>query len=550
MFCLKKWQDFREQLAEASIELPQFDVDLLKLNGKESPIWLHFGGGNLYRGFHAEVAQSLAQQGALKSGVVVCETFDEEIISKAYQPYQANSLEVVMHEDGSLEKRILAATATGIDCNPNNEKDFSKIIRYFESPTLQFTTFTITEKGYALKDPQGNFFSTVASDIKQGPENASHTMSIVAALLYRRFLAGSLPIAMISTDNFSQNGQRFQDSLTIIATEWAKRDLVPATFPEYLNNPKKVAFPWSMIDRITPNPSKAVCDLLTEVGFEDMEIIHTAKGTNIAPFANTEAVHYLVIEDSFPNGRPQLEKAGVILANRTTVDKADVMKVTTCLNPLHTALAVMGCLLGYTSISAEMQDSDLVALIKEIGYHEGLPVVESPKIIDPKQFIDEVINKRLPNPFIPDAPQRIASDTSQKVAIRFGETIKKYQALPDRNPKDLHFIPLVLAAWLRYLLAIDDNGKPFKPSPDPLLEDLQEKLSAVTLGERNTTIIHQAVVSILSNDIIFGVDLYQAGLGEKVENCLIEMLAGEGAVRATLKIYLEKFGGNRFGNDI
>ena len=100
------------------------------------------------------------------------------------------------------------------------------------------------------------------------------------------------------------------------------------------------------------------------------------------------------------------------------------MKVTTSLNPLHTALAVTGCLLGYQSISAEMQDDDLVGLIKGIGYLEGLPVVENPGIIDPKQFIDEVINKRLPNPYIPDTPQRIATDTSQKVAIRYGETIK------------------------------------------------------------------------------------------------------------------------------
>lgn len=111
-------------------------------------------------------------------------------------------------------------------------------------------------------------------------------------------------------------------------------------------------------------------------GAQDLDIIHTKKHTNIAAFTNTEVVHYLVIEDSFPNGRPKLEKAGVIMTDRETVDKADIMKVTTSLNPLHTALAVTGCLLGYQSISAEMQDDDLVGLIKGIGYLEGLPVVE------------------------------------------------------------------------------------------------------------------------------------------------------------------------------
>ncbi|MDT2260316.1 hypothetical protein P7H06_13480 [Paenibacillus larvae] len=179
-----------------------------------------------------------------------------------------------------------------------------------------------------------------------------------------------------------------------------------------------------MIDRITPNPSSKIAKLLEESGFEDTTILHSKKHTNIAPFANTEEAHYLVIEDKFPNGRPIFEKVGVIMTDRDTVDKADTMKVTTCLNPLHTALAIFGCLLGYESIATEMEDPDLLTLVQQIGYKEGLPVVVNPEIINPKMFIDEVILKRLPNKYIPDTPQRIATDTSQKIAIRFGETIK------------------------------------------------------------------------------------------------------------------------------
>ncbi|MDR1605638.1 MAG: mannitol dehydrogenase family protein [Streptococcaceae bacterium] len=543
MVTLKNWQASSHELIEKSFALPQFEVDLLKAKGQESPVWIHFGGGNLYRGFHAEIAQRLADQGELSRGVVVCETFDEEIIEKAYHAYNQDCLEVVMHEDGKLEKRILAATADSFYCHPSAEKSFAKVVAYFKSPDLQFTTFTITEKGYGLKDPQGEFLPIVAQDIAKGPQDVSHTISIVATLLYHRFLAGELPIAMVSTDNFSQNGQRFQDSIVTLVTEWLKRDLVPQAFLDYLNTPEKVSFPWSMVDRITPNPSESVREVLAADGFTDLSLIHTTKGTNIAPFANTEVVHYLVIEDSFPNGRPALDKAGVILTDRETVDKADIMKVTTCLNPLHTALAVTGCLLGYTSISAEMKDETLVGLITEIGYHEGLPVVESPEIIDPKAFIDEVIQKRLPNPNIPDAPQRIASDTSQKVGIRFGETIKKYQALADRQPSDLTFIPVAIAAWLRYLLAVDDEGKAFTPSPDPLLADLQAALSGIQLGETDAAKVHQALVPILSNATIFGSDLYQLGLGGKIEKIFIEMLAGQGAVSATIQTYLTHFGG-------
>ena len=92
-----------------------------------------------------------------------------------------------------------------------------------------------------------------------------------------------------------------------------------------------------------------------------------------------------------------------------------------------------------------------------------------------------MLEKRLPNPFMPDTPQRIACDTSQKVPIRFGETIKSRMA--DGTADMLEGIPLAIAAWLRYLLAVDDDGKPMAVSPDPMLADLQAALSAVRFGD-------------------------------------------------------------------
>ena len=122
------------------------------------------------------------------------------------------------------------------------------------------------------------------------------------------------------------------------------------------------------------------------------------------------------------------------MTDRETVNKTERMKVTTCLNPLHTPRWRYGCMLGYTLICDEMKDETLVKLVKRLGYVEGLPVVVDPVILSPKAFIDEVVEQRLPNPFMPDSPQRIATDTSQKVGIRFGETIKSYV----EKGRDLH----------------------------------------------------------------------------------------------------------------
>ena len=201
-----------------------------------------------------------------------------------------------------------------------------------------------------------------------------------------------------------------------------------------------------------------------------MDASVTSSGTHIAPFVNAEESEYLVIEDDFPNGRPALEKAGFLFTNRDTVNKVERMKVCTCLNPLHTALAIYGCLLGYQKISEEMKDPELLELVRRIGYQEGLPVVEDPVVMEPKAFLDTVLNVRLPNPFMPDTPQRIATDTSQKLAIRFGETIKAYLASDTLDVRNLKLIPLVFAGWLRYLMAVDDTGAAFTPSPDPMME--------------------------------------------------------------------------------
>jgi fructuronate reductase len=290
-----------------------------------------------------------------------------------------------------------------------------------------------------------------------------------------------------------------------------------------------------MIDKITPRPDASVEAILREDGIEELEPVITSKNTYVAPFVNAEETEYLVIEDSFPNGRPALEKGGVIFTERETVDKVEKMKVCTCLNPLHTCLAVYGCLLGYTKISDEMKDPELKKLVEVVGYKEGLPVVVNPGILDPKEFIDTVLNVRVPNPFMPDTPQRIATDTSQKLAIRFGETIKAYQASSELDINDLKLIPLVLAGWIRYMMAIGDDGKEFELSPDPLTDTVRPYVENIKLGD---TVDVAALSDILTNTKIFGVDLVEIGMADRVVAYFNELIAGVGAVRATLKKYV------------
>ena len=522
---------------QAGIRLPSFHWEAMRAGTEQAPAWVHFGAGNIFRGFIAKLQQDLLEQGLAHTGIVAADTFDYDIIDKIYTPFDNMTLMVSLLPDGSMDKEVIASVAQGLRAGAAYPQDMARLKEIFRSPSLQMASYTITEKGYALTNIAGEFFPVVQADFDNGPEGCSHAMSMTTALLWERFQAGGAPIAMVSMDNCSHNGEKLRASVMAVVEQWLDRGYITPEFAVWVANESKVSFPWSMIDKITPRPAKVVEEALSGLGVEDMAPIVTSKNTFIAPFVNAERPQYLVVEDRFPNGRPPLERAGVYMTDRDTVNKTEKMKVTTCLNPLHTALAVFGCLLGYESIAAEMKDPQLKALVEKIGYDEGIPVVVDPKILSPMDFIHEVIDQRLPNPFIPDMPQRIATDTSQKVPIRFGETIKSYAARPDLDVTGLTYIPLAIAGWLRYLLAVDDQGRPMACSSDPMLDTLQQQLSAVSLGEPESA-SDQVLAPILSNPALFAGDLCRAGLAGRIGGMLREMLAGPGAVRATLEHYL------------
>jgi fructuronate reductase len=356
----------------------------------------------------------------------------------------------------------------------------------------------------------------------------------LTALCIKRMHACGVPLALVSLDNFRNNGDRLHRAVLDIATAWLENNLLTEAELSYLNN--AITYPLSMIDKITPHPDKRIAAKLRETGLEDVEIQTTSKGTELALFVNTEQPQYLLIENKFPNGHPPLEQLGIIFTKRDVVSKAAKMKGCTCLNPMDTTMAVYGCLLGYSSISSEMNDPEIVTLITRMTEIEAMPMVADPGVIDPAEFLHEVLTVRYPNPYMPDTPQRITWDTSQKMNNRFGVTLSGYydSALPKYRTSRLIYIPLAIAGWLRYLLGLDDNGEKMELSPDPLMPRLQAQLSGITLG---STVKESKLYPLLSDKSIFGVNLYEVGVGERIGELFNELIAGPGAVRATLKKY-------------
>ena len=341
----KSIQEQREAFLQAGYRLPEFDYDKVKAATEASPAWIHFGAGNIFRAFQCNLLQNLLNQGAVDTGLIAVEGFDYEIIEKMYWPHDNLSILATLKADNTVEKTIVGSIMESLVLDSANQSQYQRLKQIFAAPSLQMASFTITEKGYALTDAKGNVLPAIAADYAKGPgqdggQAPNSYLGKVVSLLYHRYVSGKKPIAMVSMDNCSHNGDKLAAAVWAFADAWCGNGLAEGGFAAYVRDPKAVSYPWSMIDKITPRPDAKVEEMLNRDGIQGLDAAVTSKNTYVAPFVNAEECEYLVIEDHFPNGRPALEKGGVIFTERETVDKVEKMKVCTCLNPLHTTLAI------------------------------------------------------------------------------------------------------------------------------------------------------------------------------------------------------------------
>ena len=278
----------------AHIALPRYDVSAMQERTLRHPVWIHFGAGNIFRAFLAAAQQTLLNAGCTDTGIVAAASHNFSAATEGYTPYDNLSLLVRMHADGSCDREVIGSVAGCLKADWQ-DGDWQTLCRMFRDPALQMVSFTITEKGYALRDMDGTLLPVVAQDLAAGPFRPRHTLSIAVALLYQRFLAGGSPIAVVSMDNCAQNGKKLRDSCLTLAEGWQEGGFVPEDFLRWLSCEESVSFPWSMIDKITPHPSQKVADQLTALGVAGMTITKSATVTVSAPFVNAEVTEYLVL---------------------------------------------------------------------------------------------------------------------------------------------------------------------------------------------------------------------------------------------------------------
>ena len=133
------------------VRLPEYDVEAMRKKSDESPLWVHFGAGNIFRAFIAVLQQRLLDAGLSDRGIVAADTFDVDNIRMIYGGYDNLTLSVTLNADATIDKEIVASVSEALVAQPSEAADYSRLQRAFAAPSLQMISFTITEKGYALR---------------------------------------------------------------------------------------------------------------------------------------------------------------------------------------------------------------------------------------------------------------------------------------------------------------------------------------------------------------------------------------------------------------
>ena len=337
-------------------------------------------------------------------------------------------------------------------------EDPSAVIDLLADPKIKILSLTITEKGYGydpatqgldLEDPD------IAADLNRPEEPCSAVGLIVAALSVRR-RTGASPFTVLPCDNLPSNGKIARR----VVLGFAER--VDAPLADWIA--EHVTFPSTMVDRITPATTEAdVAQLSADAGYTDRAcVVH-------------EAFRQWVIEDVFVEGRPAWDLAGAQFVD--DVERHELMKLR-CLNGTHSALAYLGYLAGFETVSDAVTNPDFSALCEKLWREEIIPVVPQPKGEDLSAYCQQLM-ARYRDPSIRHRLWQIAMDGSQKLPQRILGSIADHAA-EGRTPSGLC---LVVAAWMRYASGTDEAGQPIDVR-DPLADRMRGATTSELLAMR------------------------------------------------------------------
>ena len=457
---------------------------------------VHLGLGAFHRAHQAVVIDDCLGAGSSSWGIIGASLRSPET-RNALAPQDHLYTVAVRAAEGTAH-RIIGALLDSVVARENP----AALIERMADPAIRIVSLTVTEKGYCHTPQTGDLderHPDVVHDLNNIDAPRSAPGFIVAALARRRTL-GIPPFTVLCCDNLAANGHTVQRIVTQFAALRSK-DL-----GKWIAD--TVAFPCTMVDRIVPETTQA-----------DREALAAALGLRDAWPVMTEPFTQWVVEDRFCAGRPDLAAAGVELV--TDVKPFELMKLR-LLNASHSALAYLGYLAGYETIADTMQDPHFARLAARV-MEEAAVTLTMPAGTDLAAYRASLL-KRFSNPALHHRTWQIAMDGSQKLPQRL------LGAIQDRLARNLPIAThaLAVAGWMRYVSAIDEQGRAIDVR-DPLAAEL------ASLGHEAGPVAERLAPALLGVAKVFGPLGAEPRLREAVTAALGQLYK-DGARRAVERL--------------
>jgi mannitol 2-dehydrogenase len=469
--------------------VPAYDRDLV------TPGVIHFGVGGFHRAHQAMYHDRLLNEGTAPDwgicgvGVMPEDRRMKEVLDAQDGLYTL----VIKHSDGRYEPRVIGSVVQYLYAPDDPEAVIAKMA----AESTRIVSLTITEGGYNINDATGEFDVTsqdVLSDLEPGAVPRT-TFGLITEALRRRRHRGLPPFTVMSCDNLQGNGQMARQVFSAFAR---LRELEFGNWVE-----REVRFPNSMVDRITPVTTDADrAEVRDRFGIDDLWPVVCEPYTQ------------WVLEDTFTDGRPGYEKAGVQLVDQ--VEPYELMKLR-LLNGSHQAMGYFAYLCGYRLVHEAAQDPLFRAFL--LGYMdtEASPTLPPVPGVDLEEYKHTLI-ERFSNPQVRDTIARLCAQSSDRIPKWLLPVARQQLA----SGGEVRRCAAVVASWARYAEGVDEQGAPIE-----VVDRLRDSLTALARRQREDP------DAFVSNRDVFG-DLADDERFMSEYRAALASLHGRGA-RATLE---------------
>ena len=427
---------------------------------------VHLGVGTFHRGQMADFTDAAIRAGDLRWGIVGASLRSPDT-RDALKPQ--DWLYTLAESDETGERCRVIAALKDILVAP---EDPAALVAAMCQPSVKIVSLTVTEKGYCHEPATGEL-NEAHPDIRHdlaNPANPRSAPGFLVAALCERQARGLAPFTVLTCDNLPSNGRTARKVVTRLAA------LIDPGLGQYVSD--HVAFPCTMVDRIVPATTDA-----------DRARIADATGLEDASPVVTEIFNSWVIEDYFPQGRPQWAATFV-----DDIVPFELMKLR-LLNGAHSSMSYLGYLAGLETVADCMADEALSRFVSHLMNEEVTSTLETPPGADLGAY-KQALLRRFRNPSLRHRTWQIAMDGSQKLPQRLLGTIR------DRLTagQSIDGLALGVAAWMRYVTGVDEKGQPIDVR-DPMAASLRRAADDAGLDAK------RLAAALMGFEQIFGRDL-------------------------------------------